>query len=176
MLAYLAATACRPSAFATPPVRLPCRGAELPATRPPCPLAVRPPPSLLGAVAPPASLPPFSAWRRLPAPCRAAAVLPPVGHRCARPIPASPPVRLPCRHAGYPALRALPSTLPAWRLPARPARVLNTWALQPLLACSLLGATVPVGSRCPPCPCSRLQCSMRLCRVLSCFLSLICLA
>jgi hypothetical protein len=100
MLAYLAATACRPLAFATLPVRLPCRGAELPATRPPCPLAVRPPPSLLSVVAPPASLPPFSAWRRLPAPCRAAAVLSPVGHRRARPAPASPPpvpaCRLPC--------------------------------------------------------------------------------
>jgi hypothetical protein len=40
----------------------------------------------------------------------------------------------------------------------------------------LLPARRDGGSRRPPCPCSRLQCSMRLCRVLSCFLSLICLA
>jgi hypothetical protein len=133
--------------------------------------AYRPPLSLLGG---PTSTLSFSGpASTLPAPCWAAAVLPPTGHRCVRPAPATPSVRLPCRAAGHPALRAMVSTLPARCLPTQSARVFDTWAL---LACSLLGVTVPVNSQRPPCPCSRLQCFVRLCRVLSCFLCLICLA
>jgi hypothetical protein len=84
----------------------------------------------------------------LPAPCRAAAVLPPTAS--VRPAPYPPA-----------------STLPARRLPPS---LLSTF----LLECStpgpysLLGATVPVGTL--PAPDSS-----ALCRVLSCFLSLICL-
>jgi hypothetical protein len=82
-----------PAASATPPVRLPCRGARLLATSPPYP-GLHPPCSVRWHLRPPslptrydgASLLPCSVARRFPAPCQAATVMPPADRRCVRPV------------------------------------------------------------------------------------------